>query len=433
MTAAASPRRGQRDREPVRDLIARVDLAAVVERYAGPGRRQGGRWLFSCPNPQHPDRHPSFDVGVDRDGVQRARCRSACGWSGDALDLIRWLDGCDTGEAVRRLRRLVGEPEPWTRTPRRSKPPTAPPPPLPTDTRHPPADVAAGLLARYLTGRGWPAGVAERFGLEVVLDRWGRPRVRHPFPVPGGDGATVVASWQDRALHPGQRPKWLAPSGRPLPPYNAAALEPDDTAAVVVCEGPADTITAAVALDGVPGVAAIGVPGVAGWQPDWAAMFDGLTVVAAVDNDPAGDQLRNRLRHDLADHATRLVHVRLPGGVNDLCDLARTHGLDTVRRLLLRALHPEPAAVAAAPTPPPARPVDTQPVTGPTPAGHTTQPGTGRRCTCRAPQAGPLADYQAWIEANVRPVIPDVKPPEPCRLHGEAGIHDTPTTPEVAA
>jgi DNA primase len=96
-------------------LVARVDLAQLVEAYTGtPPRRSGGSFLFSCPNPAHPDRNPSFTVSRDRTGKEWARCQSACAWHGDALDLVKWLRGLDTKEAAQELRDFLGEYVPAT-------------------------------------------------------------------------------------------------------------------------------------------------------------------------------------------------------------------------------------------------------------------------------------------------------------------------------
>lgn len=338
------------DREPLTELVGRVDLCALVERYSGPGRVNGARTLFRCPHPSHPDTHPSFDVHRDTDGVQRGRCRSACMWSGDALDLVKWLEDLDTAEAISWLRDYTGTAEP-TRRERapRSKTPAPPkaPPPLPTSDRLP-EEKAAQVMADYLAHRGWPSRVVERFGLEVVLDRHRSPRIRHPFHVPTPSGPVVV-SWQDRAHPTGGRAKWLAPEGRPLPLWNLHTLT-DTTEAVVLTEGPADGITAALALEDRPEVAVLGVPGVNGWRKGWSAMFAGLPVLIAADNDTAGTRLRDTLTADLGPVVAALYELRLREA-NDLGELWRAGGGQALRALLLAGIGeptspPEPSPVA---------------------------------------------------------------------------------------
>jgi hypothetical protein len=334
----ATPTADHRDREELAELVARVDLAALVEEYAGPGQRQGVGWVYSCPHPGHPDAHPSFTVKADPHGVERGKCWSVCAWSGDALDLVQWLRGCDVAEAAQYLRARTGTPDHYRPTGPRPVPPrarpSAPLAPLPEGPARPPAEAAARLMAGYLQRRGWPAEAADRFGLEVVLDTRGRPAIRHPFYVPSGAGV-VVASWQDRATSTAG-PKWVAPAGRPLPPWNVAALEAEDVAAVILCEGPADAIAATLALGDAPGVVALGIPGVKGWRSSWAEMLTGLLVVVAADEDTAGTELRATLHRDLTGHAARVVDLHL-STANDLGELYAQAGPEVVRRLLLAA------------------------------------------------------------------------------------------------
>lgn len=327
--------------DAIADLCARIDLVDLVAHYAGePGRRHHTGAHFRCPNPAHPDRSPSFSVWTLPTGKQRWKCHSACGTSGDALDLIMWLEGCDRPGGMQRLREITGTPDDWQPAPRaahRTAAPPAPVAPLPQDTRRPSQEVAQDVLARYLAGRGWPAEVVDRFGLEVVLDTMGHCRVRHPFLVPTRNGQ-VLGAWQDRAT--GDRgPKWLAPKGRPLPLYNVAALDNAFLEAVVLCEGPADTITATLALTGTADIAAVGIAGSGGWRSELALWFDGLDVVLALDPDTAGENLAARIGRDLDGHARRSTRLHLPEG-HDLSTLHKAG--ENLAEIILAALDREP-------------------------------------------------------------------------------------------
>lgn len=317
------------------ELVARVDLPALVDRYAGQGRHSGAGWLYSCPSPDHPDRHPSFSVRQDRQGKWWWRCHSQCGTGGDALDLLEWLEHIPTAEAARRLRDFLGMPDDYT-SPLPRKNHTPPPPPEPvvdTSTTAPP-EVAARILTDYLRARSWPAEVVELFGLEVVLDDMGRPRIRHPFYAPTPAGPTVEW-WQDRAWPKGE-PKWKAPTGaghRIL--HNLCALEDDDLRGVVICEGPADTITATLALTELGAdhrLCAVGVPG-GTWQSEWADYFTDLEVVVATDADSTGENLAQKVAADLAGIAYRVTRWR-PREANDLTDYCRTHGRQALAEFL---------------------------------------------------------------------------------------------------
>ncbi len=334
-------------REPLDDLVRRVDMPALVERYSGQGRRSGSSFTFTCPNPQHPDRNPSFTVTQDKRGKWRGICYSQCQWSGDALALVQWLDGGDVRAAADRLRAFLGEPSTDTWRPvalKQTAPPlVSVPAPLPTETRRPPEQVCAQVLTDYLHWRHWPDWTVDMFGLSVVLDDRGAVRVRHTFYGPTDDGCEVLA-WQDRAKGDAL-PKWKGPHGRPLPLYNLPALRRSGITAAVICEGPADTISATVALQGSAQMrmVAVGVPGVNGWRTEWAQLFAGLAVLTAADNDKAGNLLRDRIEHDLAPVHCTLRHLMLPSDVKDMNDWCRQHGHSAIGDALA-ALAPTPPA-----------------------------------------------------------------------------------------
>jgi hypothetical protein len=330
-------------REPLGDLIASIDLPALVEHYAGEGRATmgGARWKFACPHPDHADNKPSFTVYLGRDDKWRCGCFSQCGEVGDALEFVKWVTGCSTGEAAKRLREFragdaSGIEVSEKRAPRCDM--SAANVPGGTDTA-PTYTVTddTGALRGYLAGRGWPDEVAEAFGLKVVLDTYRVKRVLHPFEVLEA-GQWVQASWQARRLDGDRSPKWIGPNGSALPLYNLRALDKPDLKAVVICEGPADTVTAWLALRDLPEVGAVGVAGAQGWRTEFAPYFEGLAVVIAGDNDTAGETFTTKVARGLRGVASLIVAACPSEGVSDLTDMAKVHGLDEVRRLLTEAL-----------------------------------------------------------------------------------------------
>lgn len=346
MTLATS--RGYRsDPERLSDLVSRVDLVHLVESYAGPGRASGGRVTFSCPHPSHPDRHPSFTVSRNRSGVQVGRCWSVCGFHGDALDLLEWLEGWSTAEAARWLRDNYGSGSTRPR-PAPKKSSEAPAPPRLTVLRESPpeeSEAAARFLARYLEHRGWPVGTAERFSLSVVRDSAGTLRVRHPFYAPDEAGTWRCVYWQDRGPRDA-RVKWLSAKGATPTLYNLRSLEADELTAVVLCEGPADAITATLALEIEPpvrGVAVLGVPGAGAWQAEWSELLTGLRVIIVADPDEAGDRLVSRILESLGRVAAR---PEIPS--KDLSDWAKEAGLPEVREELVKALRSLPVEIPEA-------------------------------------------------------------------------------------
>ncbi len=317
-----------RSNTDIRELLSRVSLTALVERYSGTGRQSGNTVTYQCPNPAHPDRSPSFTVQSTLRG-ERAKCWSACDFYGDALDFVKWQEGLETAEALKWLRSYIGdptrpaEPKRFIELARREYPQLSEQP-----ERLDP-DTEARILTPYLRSRAWPSSVVEQFELSVVIDNYGRYRIRHPYHQPKPSGEYLITWWQDRATDT-STPKWLAAKGRPSIPYNLKALEADSIDTVVICEGAADTITATLALQSSQGIAAIGVPGSNAWRKEYAALLTDKNVIIAVDNDEAGKHLESAIQ----DKTPRALSVvRFSNG--DLTDTAKQSGIDAVSELLL--------------------------------------------------------------------------------------------------
>lgn len=82
-------------------LLARTDLVIVLDSLtAGIGHGHRRRWR--CPEPSHPDEHPSVSVTRDRSGTQRWRCWS-CGHGGTAIDAVIAAKQLGIGESMRWL------------------------------------------------------------------------------------------------------------------------------------------------------------------------------------------------------------------------------------------------------------------------------------------------------------------------------------------
>lgn len=334
------PRRCDNDAHPERlsTLIERVDLPSLVEQYAGPGKRQGNTFTFSCPNPSHPDRNPSFTVKPDKNGKWRARCWSACAWQGDALNLVEWLEGLSIGEAVARLRHLLGDYVPATYrpgpiNPKRVSPLEASALITPEDISRPlEGDRAAAIMSRYLTSRAWGIEAVMLFNLEVRQYPNNEPRIRHPFYSVSPTGEWLLTYWQDRAAFPcPPKARWRSPANGVPTLFNLPALENKKLNSVVICEGPADTISAALLLHGSH-MAAIGVPGVGAWRSEYAPLFDGLNVVVAADNDEGGRTLERNIAKDLT--RCRVSFVRVSDGDLTKCvERARATSLEALQEL----------------------------------------------------------------------------------------------------
>ena len=319
------------------DLVSQVDLNQLVSRYTPNGRTSGKVTTYSCPHPAHPDAHPSFTVTTNGKGKEVAKCFSQCAWQGDALELVKWLEGLSTGEAASWLRRFIGQAEEQTFYSKKAEHPRKVLPLYPQGEELT-GESAERFMKKYLTSRGWPCEVAERFSLSVVLDSSGKARIRHPYFTPNSSGEWVLSYYQDRG-DKASLPKWKSPKGSTPQLFNLKSLEADSLEGVVICEGAADTITASLALEGCPFVAVIGVPGVGAWRDEWSHFVNGLRIVVAADNDEAGRTLEQRIRNSVKSPVT---FVRATHG--DLTEIANEIGLESLRALLLTGLGELPEA-----------------------------------------------------------------------------------------
>ncbi len=293
------------DRIPA--ILDRVVLADVVSTFAGPPvRSSGGTSTFRCPNPDHPDHHPSFSV---KDG--HWKCWSQCGVDGDAIDLLVWLDKVSKAEAIERLAaRIDLQPVPVTGMPSTSTSWKAT-----KDLRHMPS-TGDDLLRQFLEKRCWDHQLATAMGLHLVTGADGQRWVRFPWP-PGDGGET----WhQDRRIGEGH-PTWLSPTGRIPWPYRADLLaSAREAGALVVCEGVSDVVAM---IHAFPDVNVIGIPGAAAFKAEWATALAGLQLAVITDNDPAGQSLRGIL-NKLNDNNGIVVHnLYVPPVYNDIDEWRR--------------------------------------------------------------------------------------------------------------
>jgi 5S rRNA maturation endonuclease (ribonuclease M5) len=250
---------------------------------------------------------------------------------------VKWLEGLSTGDAAKWLRNYLGDAE---KPAFHSKPST---PSKPSRSLSPKGQELTGesaerFMMKYLNSRGWPLEVVEKFSLSVVLDDSGKARIRHPYFTPTSSGEWVLSYYQDRGVN-SSPVKWLSPKGSTPQLFNLKSLEAESLEGVVICEGAADTITASLALEGLPYVAVIGVPGVGAWREEWAHFVNGLRVVVAADNDEAGRTLEQRVKTSVN---SPVKFVRAEHG--DITELANEIGLESLRVLLLAGLGSLPEA-----------------------------------------------------------------------------------------
>lgn len=326
------------------ELLARVtvdDLRQLVEAYGG--SHYGSSRAYRCVLPTHADSTPSFHVSTYQ-GRAKWKC-FGCGAGGDYLDLVEMVEGLSKSHAIEKLRSTVGLPFTASRPATR----TVAPKPQPAkvlrvahdDLKRLSATQGQELLEHYLTERGWPSSVVERFGLAAVEFRG--PRVLHPL-YGYVNGALELVSWQLRLdlrlSETSDSPKWWSKAGAGLTFYGIESLEREDLEGVVLVEGPADQITATLALEAVGAStwAALGIVGaknLEGLEP----LVRGLSVVVAFDNDVngTGDEAARKVVKALG---RSVMRVRPSLDDKDLTEAAKRHGLATVGEWLYRPSAP---------------------------------------------------------------------------------------------
>ena len=97
------------------ELLARTDLAQVLDALTT-GHGHGRRRTWNCPEPEHPDVHPSVTIHTDSRGVQRWKCWSG-GHGGTAIDAVLAVRRLPVGDAIRWLNDTYGQLEPVDREP----------------------------------------------------------------------------------------------------------------------------------------------------------------------------------------------------------------------------------------------------------------------------------------------------------------------------
>jgi len=339
------------------DVLARTDLAGLLDELSQPSGRLGPNRRWHCPVTGHEDHRASVSMYRDHHGHERWRC-----WSGDhrgdAIDLVTTTSNRDRTEAIDWLATRAGM------IPDRPLPPIQP---KPTPTRAQPAAVMAPVVERYvrlcasvLRGpqgehvRQWlhHRGINdETINANLIGADPSRSVLRRQRGLPYG--AAVAATFA--ALNPAGRityvqARYLDPDATGRKYDNpAAALAPHPrlafpvttvqptTSQLLVCEGIPDALIAA--QEGFPAVAILGAQ-----TPDESvaariaahATERELAVTLVCDPDAAGRRVAEALCPLLQTHDIEPRVVTPPSGF-DLNEWALTdpdwmQQLQTVQR-----------------------------------------------------------------------------------------------------
>ena len=301
----------------IEDVLARTDLAALLDDLAEPAMfaTRGRRW--HCPLPAHEDNHASVTIHTDHRGHQRWRC-----WSGDndhrgdAVDLVRITQHMPRSEAVDWLASRAGM------TPDLPLPPVAYRERSTRTKVEVPLDPAVhryveacerilwGSTGRpvleWLHGRGFGDELlrANRVGCDPGREMMQRQR---GLPYGGSVGAVFPALnergdahyVQTRYIDPGRGPKYDNPAAslghNPRLAWTRSIGTPQGDS-LIVCEGIPDALTASAL-----GHHAVGVLG--SQSPDDSVAMtigrragrSGLAIILINDHDAAGQAWASRL------------------------------------------------------------------------------------------------------------------------------------------
>jgi hypothetical protein len=332
-------------------VLEATDLAALAAEVCGEPRGHGRAARWHCPNPAHPDEHPSMGLYLGRRGLWRWKCH-ACGEGGTAVDLLTTGAGMTVRDALHELARRAGldpaEPAP---APRRRPPARPAPAPAPAAEADPAVEelvtAAARLLwtptgsgaRRYLHTRGFtdPLLSANRVGFDPGPRHLPRPDGlprRGPGVVfPAVDPATGRAvHYQLRYLDPRMRRRYDQPVGELAPNPKLAFLTtpaPARPGIAAVCEGFPDALT--LAQNGIAAAAVLGTGhagsggadalarALVGRHPEavFAVCFDDDSA-AGPGKLPAGQNAAAVLADRLARHGRLVVNLLPPAGVKDV-------------------------------------------------------------------------------------------------------------------
>lgn len=168
------------------------------------------------------------------------------------------------------------------------------------------------VLDDYLRQRLWTRDIVTELELDVLVDRLGHLRVRHPFRLRG-----ERVGWQARAVEDGVEPRWRSSTGPIRCPYESDRLGwARDAGWIIVTEGVSDATTVISAFDTVP---VVGMPGTGGFKTDWVGAFIGLSVFVLGDNDTCGAAFRTAVENRISSVA-HVTQVMVPEPFSDVTE-----------------------------------------------------------------------------------------------------------------
>ena len=349
----------------VQELLARVDIVDVVERYV-PLKKGGANYQACCPF--HSEKTPSFTVSPSK---QFYHC-FGCGAHGSAIGFLMQYSGLGFIDAVEELAHSVGMAVPKVTEQRQAE--RAKKAPL-TELMARAARFykdqlkATPKAVDYLKGRGLTGEIAARFGLGYAPDDWqglqkvfpdyndpalaecglvivndqgrryDRFRDRIMFPILDqrgnviGFGGRVIGEGEPKYLNSPETP--LFEKGRELYglPQARRAIHDDDT--VIVVEGYMDVV--GLAQLGVENVVASLGTATTGHNVQ-RLLKQANRVIFCFDRDAAGDRAARRAMENSLEHLEdgKSIEILQMPGDQDPDEYIREHGREAFAELVNR-------------------------------------------------------------------------------------------------
>jgi DNA primase len=335
------------------DVLARTDLANLLDQLAEPAMftTRGRRW--HCPLPDHDDHHASVTIHTDHRGHQRWRCWSGDGnHRGDAIDLVSVTQRLDRLDALDWLAARNGMIPDMPMTPVARRDPfvrsSVETPLDPCVIRY--VEACEKILWRptgrpvldWLHGRGFNDELlrANRVGCDPGREMMQRQRglaygasIAAVFPALDEQGDVHYV--QTRYLDPGTGPKYDNPAASLAANPRLAWCRP--IAAIgdmrlIVCEGIPDALTAAgLGHDAVAVLGAQAPSQFVAQSIKDRVNRDGHSVVLVNDNDAAGCQWHGRMNALLNAVGVRSSSLQVSRAYIDLNDWVKGEGGNPLR------------------------------------------------------------------------------------------------------
>jgi Toprim-like len=328
------------------DVLARTDLANLLDQLAEPAMftTRGRRW--HCPLPDHDDHHASVTIHTDHRGHQRWRCWSGdTNHRGDAIDLVSVTQRLGRVDALDWLAARNGMipdmPMPPVARRENVVRPSVETPLDPCIIRY--VEACEKILWRptgrpvldWLHGRGFDDDLlrANRVGCDPGRDMMQRQRglayggsIGAVFPALNEQGDVHYV--QTRYLNPGTGPKYDNPAGALGKNPRLAWARPvgsSQSRRLILCEGIPDALTAATM--GLSSVGTLGSQACDRSSADRVAAYafrQNMSVVVVNDKDDAGILWRDQWSHHLETSGLEAVSLEPPDADLDLNGWART-------------------------------------------------------------------------------------------------------------